>query len=381
MKAIIFVLVVLGAVLAKPAMTPREVFEQQTNMNLDDVVQLVSGVLDALNLDHDVNNIKECIMKIPEVINRIMALVDELKKVNWADPIKVYEMVLHIIAVVDELLVSLKPCLKIPEDVMNILKKIANIKLEELLKKVMKYAFDIYKMVLDAINHLKAKEYYAFGNKIGKIVYLILLAPEMTSNAFVDFITGFLEGLNVKGDIKKILECVKGGEGVIEKIIEALKFLIHIDFKHLDDIIKGIKMLVEAVQEIVKIIQPCTQSIEEIKKLINALININFIKLAWKIITHAGQFIHDFTDAIDAFGKGDYKRAGKDIGDIMYKLFLEAGDQSDPVYDFIKGFLEGLNEKGDVNELLKCLKDIEPIMNKIIQAIQLIMTMKIENII
>ena len=203
---------------------------------------------------------------------------------------------------------------------------------------------------------------------------------DFTSNPFLDFVTGFLEGLNVKGDINKILECVKGGEGIIEKIIEAIKFLIHIDFKHLDDIIKGIKMLVEAVQDIIKIIQPCTQSIQEIQKLIYALININFIKLAWKIITHASTFIHDITDAIDAFGKKDFKRAGKDVGHLLYLLFLESTLESNLVLDFIKGFLEGVNEKGDVNELLKCLKDVEPLINQIIEAIQLILTMKIENI-
>ena len=203
---------------------------------------------------------------------------------------------------------------------------------------------------------------------------------ELNANAFLEFVTGFLEGLNVKGDIQKILDCVKGGEGIIEKIIAAIKFLVHIDFKHLEDIIKGIKMLVEAVQEIIKIIQPCTQSVQEIQKLINAIININFIKLAWKIIAHATTFIHDIMDAIDAFGKSDFKRAGKDIGHLLYLMFLE-GDQADPVYDFLKGFLEGLNEKGDVNDLLKCLKDVEPIINKIIAAIQLILTMKIENII
>jgi hypothetical protein len=203
---------------------------------------------------------------------------------------------------------------------------------------------------------------------------------EIGSNAFIDFVTGFLEGLNVKGDINKILECVKGGEGIIEKIIEAIKLIIHLDFKHLDDIIKGIKMLVEAVQDIIKIIQPCTQSVQEIQKLINALININFIKLAWKIITHAGTFIHDITDAIDAFGKKDYKRAGKDVGHLLFLLFLDGTLESDPVFNFIKGFLEGVNEKGDVKELLKCLKDVEPLINKIIEAIQLILTMKIDNI-
>ena len=377
---VIFFLLVVSAIWAMPMKAPEETFEEQAGMNIDDVVKLVSGVLDALNVNHDINHLKECVMKIPESINKLLALIEEFKHMDWKNIIKIYEMIQKVFVIIDEIISSLKPCVSIPEDIENIINKIRNIKLDELLKKVLKYAFDIYNLVNEAIVHLANKEYYAFGNKIGKVVYLIVLAPEMTSNAFMDFITGFLEGLNVKGDIKKILECVKGGEGVIEKIIAALNFLIHIDFKHLDDIIKGIKMLVEAVQEIVKIIQPCTESIEEIQKLINALININIIKLAWKIITHATLFIHDITDAIDAFGKSDFKRAGKDIGDLLYRLFLESGE-SDPVFNFIKGFLEGVNEKGDVNELLKCLKDVEPIINEIIEAVQLILTMKIENII
>ena len=177
--------------------------------------------------------------------------------------------------------------------------------------------------------------------------------PELVSDQavpFLDFLQGFLEGINIKGDINKILECVKGGEGIIEKIIQALNYLIHIDINHLEDIIKGVKLLIEAVQDIIKVIEPCSKSFEEIMNLINKIISINIMKLVWTIITNAPQFIHDITDAIDALTKGNYRQGGKDVGDIIFRLFL-ASLQSDPIIDFVKGFLEGLNEKGDFKKL------------------------------
>ena len=207
--------------------------------------------------------------------------------------------------------------------------------------------------------------------------------PELVSDQavpFLDFLQGFLEGINIKGDINKILECVKGGEGIIEKIIQALNYLIHIDINHLEDIIKGVKLLIEAVQDIIKVIEPCSKSFEEIMNLINKIISINIMKLVWTIITNAPQFIHDITDAIDALTKGNYRQGGKDVGDIIFRLFL-ASLQSDPIIDFVKGFLEGLNEKGDFKKLLDCIENMEPIILKMIQALQKIMTFNIMDVI
>eukprot|EP01022_Parablepharisma_sp_SALTPOND_P014791 TRINITY_DN2052_c0_g1_i1.p4 TRINITY_DN2052_c0_g1~~TRINITY_DN2052_c0_g1_i1.p4 ORF type:complete len:560 (+),score=87.61 TRINITY_DN2052_c0_g1_i1:7838-9517(+) len=211
-------------------------------------------------------------------------------------------------------------------------------------------------------------------------VHVELTADAQDSNPFFEFMEGFLEGLNVKGDINKILECVKGGEGVLEKVIEALNYLIHIDIRHMEDIIKGITMLVEAVQEIYKIIEPCAQSVEEIKKLIENIISINVIKIVWKLIQNAGQFIYDIQDAVNSFAKGDFRQGGHDVGDILYRLFL-AEVTSDPVFDFLKGFFEGLNEKGDVNKIIECIHDLEPIMNEIIQALELISHFKFNDVI
>ena len=204
---------------------------------------------------------------------------------------------------------------------------------------------------------------------------------EPEANSFLEFMTGFLEGLNVKGDISKILECVKGGEDIINKLMDALKHFQHIDILHIGDIIKGLELLISAVMEAIEIIKPCSQSSEEIKKLINALTHVDFKKLALKIIANAGQFIHDVTDAMAAFKAKEFKRAGKDIGDIMYRLFLQRVAVADPMYEFLRGFLEGINEKGDIKKLLECLNDLQPIVNEIIEALKLIMTMNISNVV
>ena len=47
---------------------------------------------------------------------------------------------------------------------------------------------------------------------------------------------------------------------------------------------------------------------------------------------------------------------------------------SSDIADFLKGFLKGLNEKGDVKELLKCTVGLEDVMNDIIKAVNLIGT-------
>ena len=200
-------------------------------------------------------------------------------------------------------------------------------------------------------------------------------------NPLFDFVQGFLEGINVKGDINKIMECVKGGEGIIEKVIQALNFLIHVDIKHMEDIIKGIMMLVEAVQEIYKIIAPCANTVEEIKKLIERIISLNIMKIVWRLIANAGQFIHDIQDAVNSFAQKDFHKAGVDVGDILFRLIIADLGLENPGMDFIKGFLEGINEKGDVNKILECIKDIEPIIGEVIKAIQMIVKFNIHDLI
>ena len=55
--------------------------------------------------------------------------------------------------------------------------------------------------------------------------------------------------------------------------------------------------------------------------------------------------------------------------------------ESSNYVEFVKGLLAGINEQGDINQLMECLKDGEELMKMIMEAIKLIATKKIENII
>jgi hypothetical protein len=152
----------------------------------------------------------------------------------------------------------------------------------------------------------------------------IATKPLGTGVEFVNFMAGFLEGLNVKGDFSKIIECLRNGEGIIKKIMDAINKLATIDFFNIVNIVLGVTMLVDAVKDINNMIKSCTMPIPEFQKLINALTNINFAALTLIIIKNSMTLIGTVTDTIDAFRKLDFKRAGKGIGHLLYILFLDS---------------------------------------------------------
>lgn len=178
---------------------------------------------------------------------------------------------------------------------------------------------------------------------------------------------------------------MKGQEYILDKIIEAINYLINIDLQHLDNIIKGIKLLIEAYIDLYKLLEPCAVGVIELQKLMIAIMSTNPIKIAWRLIEHAKEFLHDIQDAVTSLQKGDFRQAGKDIGDIMYRLFLDGFGTSlgatDIIFEFVKGFFQGLNEKGDANKILECLQGLEPVMAEIIKALELISKFNLQDII
>lgn len=190
---------------------------------------------------------------------------------------------------------------------------------------------------------------------------------------FVDFIKGFLEGINEKGDIESLMKCIKGGEEIMKKIIEALKLI-----KTLDPlkVLSGVKELVDAIKALLKILHPCMEGFEQLKKLLDALAHVSITKIVKKIITHPGEFIKHIVQCIEGFTKHNYHQFGKALGQLCHLMFLSSEeDTENMLIAFMRGFLEGLNEKGDIESLMKCIKEGEPIINKLIDGFKLIKTM------
>lgn len=199
------------------------------------------------------------------------------------------------------------------------------------------------------------------------------------NNPIQDFVEGLLKGIHETKTVEDLIKCMKSADEIIVKIKAALKLIRTLN---IEAMLQGLSMLFESLFEIEEMLRPCLMEFTQFKKLIQAIAEMNINKVVQKIISNAFQFIAIIIDCIKNLESANYTRAGMDLGNVLYLLFLdEFGFQAfDPVA-FIKGFLEGINEKGDINELLKCVKNIEQIVTKIIEAIELIKKMDFINLV
>lgn len=202
-------------------------------------------------------------------------------------------------------------------------------------------------------------------------VYHVTFA-DLPGNRATDFIKGFIEGLNQKGDVNQLLDCIKGIENVIDNIIEGLELILT---KKADNIIIGITKIVKAVREILAKIEPCAEGFDQIKKLIEALKHIDIIDIALKFLENPEPFVSDIVRAVEAFKNKDFLEGGKRVGSFLYKLFLTKTTISSPVvtvkdvFDIIEGVMNGLNPDNDVDDILNCANKLPIIASAFTEAI------------
>jgi hypothetical protein len=209
------------------------------------------------------------------------------------------------------------------------------------------------------------------------IVLLLLLgaiccAPRMRrvevpeANPFMDFMKGFLEGINEKGDINILLKCAKGFEAIFEKIKSALSYIQNMDLD------KGVTLLIEAYKELLDNIEPCSEGFEQIKKLLEEFKKIDITNIVIKILSDPFPYIQDVTKCIEAFKNEDAYTAGKCLGDFLYRLFLAnlPGIEFDDFVQMVKGFLSGINQGHSFDEVEKCIMSVPKVLELVKEAIE-----------
>eukprot|EP00826_Nyctotherus_ovalis_P034433 TRINITY_DN2873_c0_g1_i5.p1 TRINITY_DN2873_c0_g1~~TRINITY_DN2873_c0_g1_i5.p1 ORF type:complete len:340 (-),score=121.94 TRINITY_DN2873_c0_g1_i5:107-1126(-) len=199
-------------------------------------------------------------------------------------------------------------------------------------------------------------------------IHLVPGAVMPQSRAF-DFITGFLEGLNEKGDINKLLNCVKGIDQIIDNIVEGVRL---ISVGGAENIIVGVTKVITSVKELLGIFKPCSEGFKQIKKLFEAFRHINILKVVFKILNNPKPYVTDVVKAVEAFKKKDFHEGGKRVGRFLFNLFLTNSTEVsypkmelDDVLDLIDGFFSGLNTNGDFNNLAKCAKQLPIIVDAV----------------
>jgi tetratricopeptide (TPR) repeat protein len=210
-----------------------------------------------------------------------------------------------------------------------------------------------------------------------RAVFILILAvlacatEEVVAPNPEDFIKGFLEAIKEKKTVEDLKKCMTNMDPIFEKIKKALALFMKLTFP---DILEGLKILKAAMEELHKMLEPCLKEFSQFQKLIKAIKEASLVNIAYKILWNAKTFIKDIQDAIEAFKKMDLYKAGKSIGDILYRVFLERLNnyEASGMVLFIEGFLKGIHEKQTIEELLKCIEKAEHIWIEIKKAFELL---------
>jgi hypothetical protein len=207
--------------------------------------------------------------------------------------------------------------------------------------------------------------------------------PETPESQAVDFITGFLEGLNEKGDVNKLLECVKDIDIIIDNVIEGLELILT---KKADKIIVGVTKIIGAIRDLLNKISPCSKGFDQILKLIEAFKHIDILDIALRFLENPEPYVTDVVRAVEAFKNKNFREGGKRVGSFLFKLFLAKEIEESPednvvdiIFKSIEGFFAGLNSGEDINEILECIRRFPVIVFSVKEAIAKIQSIDIKN--
>ena len=337
------------------------------------IQDFVDGFLKGIREEKGIEDLLKCMKNADQILEKIKTALALIKKFTLESLLQGLSMLFESIFDLEEML---RPCLGEFTQFKKLIIAIADADIEDIITKIMQNPMQFIADISDCIDALTKREYLRAGKDIGDVLYRLFLVEMTTPKIDVfQFVKGFLEGINEKGDINELLKCVKDLEHIITKIIEAINYIKKMDITNL---IKGITLLFEAITELLNIFKPCSEGFEQIKKLIQALSHIDIMKIIFKILANPGPYIQDVTDAIDAFQKNDGYRAGKDIGDVLYRLFLASFSDKITFEEFVKimeGFLKGINQSGNFKDITECLKKVPLIVEMVIEVIDIMKTL------
>jgi hypothetical protein len=204
-----------------------------------------------------------------------------------------------------------------------------------------------------------------------------------TINAVFAFLQGFFTTLNVDGDVNQTLACSAEGGFIKVKVDFAYAAYQKTNMSDPMSVFALVYTLADVFKETTAALAPCYLAPNELKALYNIMEKDpeNIVK---KMVYNALAIFGYFTAASTALSRGDLYTCGLNVGNIGYILLLTnlsmPTSLSVGVLDFIRGLFEGINEKGDIEEFVKCLNNLEPIIQKIVDAIVLIISLDIESI-
>jgi hypothetical protein len=309
MKAI-FVFLVIAAVTASEIRV--ESFDFTDGPTAQDFVK---GFLTGIGETKSIDDMLKCVHSVEVVIRKIYEALELIKKLTFDNIVK---GVTQLLAAVKELSDAVKPCSTGYIVLEKLIAAVINANYEKVLQKILQNSFLFIGYISNVISCFKEDQYECVGKYFGMILKSLFLSDVFgrptTEIEALDFLRGFLEGLGGKFDDKNFEKCVKDFQEIITAIKTAFEAIIH---GKISEIIKGITIIIQATKQLLNDIESCTKDVEVIKKLIQAIINFDLMKTAWKIVSHLVTVIEVITKTIPCFGSHDYYCIGKGFGSFL----------------------------------------------------------------
>ena len=211
---------------------------------------------------------------------------------------------------------------------------------------------------------------------------IVFVRAEPIADPVVDmkeFVEGILIGVGEAGDISNMLPCIKDGDYILKKFKEALE---HLQVKYINQLIKGVIMCLEASRDLRNMLSDCLVYFPILKKLAEAFDNPEYMKIAERIMFHFPEYLVNVVKARTCMLEGRYSCSGEAIGEI-YKIMFHAKKNEytlDKMREFVSGLLEGINEAGDISELVPCIKQNDQVFENYRIALEYLLSRYPEDI-
>eukprot|EP00826_Nyctotherus_ovalis_P037899 TRINITY_DN34_c0_g1_i1.p3 TRINITY_DN34_c0_g1~~TRINITY_DN34_c0_g1_i1.p3 ORF type:complete len:181 (+),score=69.32 TRINITY_DN34_c0_g1_i1:107-649(+) len=169
MRVFLFVLLVASATAFKP----------EEPSDFKNILDLVQGFFDGLDQDKEFTHINDCLSQIDPVVEKIQDLIAYIKEVDekW-DPSKIFKVLSKICDTCKEILLTIKPCVKIGDDLQKLIEKIKNIDFDAVMKGLVLKAVTVFGLITQAIEKYKEGDFRGCGYAIGEAIYMVFFQKD-----------------------------------------------------------------------------------------------------------------------------------------------------------------------------------------------------------
>jgi hypothetical protein len=144
-------------------------------LTLEEYIKLLKGLLTGLNVNADLEKVLKCVDKVPDAVERIVLVIQLLKKIDITNIEEVIDAIKNLITAVKEVLKELGVCAESVAEIKELIEKLSKIDLTKIIKQITKHVFEIIAAIMDAKKAWELEDYEKFGLKVGEVLYMILI--------------------------------------------------------------------------------------------------------------------------------------------------------------------------------------------------------------